>query len=281
LNRDLAEVRDYWEAASCGEALYYRGEGRSAYDRQASERYRLEPYISSFAQFERYGGRRVLEIGVGLGADHERFAAAGADLFGLDLTQRAVEHTRNRLAQRGLSSSLWVASAEQLPFPDAAFDLVYSWGVLHVTPNTQMAVDQVFRVLRPDGEAKVMIYHKHSVVGYMLWLRYALGRGRPWLSLSSIYEQYLESPGTKAYTLKEARALFSRFDIVSMRTQLTHADLLTSPVGQRHRGLALRIARRVWPRRFISRMFPRHGLFLMVQARKPQQPTTPQASRSQ
>jgi SAM-dependent methyltransferase len=175
-----------------------------------------------------------------------------------------------------------VASAEALQFPDNAFDLVYSWGVLqHVTPNTQQAVDEVFRVLKPGGEAKVMIYHKHSFVGYMLWLRYALARGRPWVSLSSIYDQYLESPGTKAYTLDDARVLFSRFEIVNMQTQLTHADLLASPVGQRHRGPVLTTARRIWPRNLISRMFPRHGLFLMVRARKPLHPIPQHASRSQ
>ncbi len=267
--RSIEEVKDYWEAASCGEDLYYLGSGRDAYESQTTERYRLEPYIPTFAEFDRYRGLRVLEIGVGMGADHERFAAAGAELTGVDLTQRAIEHARSRLALRGLSSSLSVCSAERLDFADNSFDLVYSWGVLHVTPNTQRAVDEVFRVLKPGGEAKVMIYHKHSFVGYMLWLRYALGRGRPATSLAAIYDEYLESPGTKAYTLKEARALFHKFDVSSVDIQLTHADLLTSPVGQRHRGLVLSMARRIWPRRLIARVFSQHGLFLLIRASKP------------
>ena len=88
-------------------------------------------------------------MGVGLGADHQRFAAAGARLTGVDLTERAIEHTRQRLAASGLSSQLQTADAENLPFANNSFDIVYSWGVLHHSPNTPKAVDEVWRVLRP------------------------------------------------------------------------------------------------------------------------------------
>lgn len=269
----LARVADYWEAAACGEELYLRGRMLADYDLQAAERYRLEPSIPPFAQFERYRGRRVLEIGVGLGADHERFALAGASLCGIDLTERAVAHARRRLELRGLRSELQCASAQELPYPDDQFDLVYSWGVLHHTVDTSGAVREVLRVLRPGGEAKVMIYHKRSFVGYMLWLRHALGRARPFTSLDEIYGRYLESPGTKAYTVEEARDLFAGFIIDDVRTELTHADLLTSSVGQRHRGRALSVARRIWPRWLIRAAFPSHGLFLTVRARKPGRPS--------
>ncbi len=76
-------------------------------------------------------GLKVLEVGVGLGADHQQFADAGAELYGIDLTEKAVEHTRKRLAYLGLESNLSVGDAEDLDFPDESFDLVYSWGVLH------------------------------------------------------------------------------------------------------------------------------------------------------
>jgi ubiquinone/menaquinone biosynthesis C-methylase UbiE len=265
----LGAVKDYWEVASCGEDLYLHGTDLADYERQARERYRLEPCITPFAQFERYRDRRVLEIGVGAGADHEQFALAGADLTGVDLTGRAIAHTRRRLTLRGLSSELRQCSAEQLDFGDDSFDLVYSWGVLHVTPDTPRAIGEVLRVLKPGGEAKIMLYHKYSFVGYMLWLRYGLGKGHPRTSLTEIYAQYLESPGTKAYSTGEVQALFAKFEVDKIQTTLTHADLLTSSVGQRHRGRTLDIARLVWPRRLIKRFFSGHGLFLMVWARKP------------
>lgn len=265
----LAEVKEFWEQASCGESLYLGGHDRRHYEHQARERYRLEPEILSFAEFERYRAKDVLEIGVGLGADHQRFAEAGANLCGIDLTEHGIEHVQRRLELFGLSSQLKTGNAEHLEFTDNSFDLVYSWGVLHVTPDTPRAIREVLRVLRPGGEARIMIYHKHSCVGYMLWLRYALARGRPWLSLAHIYARYLESPGTKAYTVDEARYLFDGFEIEDVFTELTHADLLTSDVGQRHRGRVLTIARRLWPRRLIQSRFSNHGLFLMVRARKP------------
>jgi hypothetical protein len=116
--------------------------------------------------------------------------------------------------------------------------------------------------------AKVMVYHKWSMVGLMLWLRYALLVLKPWRSLSSIFAEHLESPGTKAYTVAEARRLFQAFEEVEIRTVLTHGDLLISSAGQRHQGAALSLARRIWPRFLIRRMFPRSGLFMLIEARK-------------
>ena len=181
------EVRDFWNEASCGERLLLDASDRSGYQAQLSKRYSLEPFIEDFARFDASRDLDVLEIGVGLGADHQRFAQAGARLTGIDLTDRAVEHTGRRFELFGLKSDLRVADAESLPFADASFDWVYSWGVLHHSPDTAHAIDEVWRVLRPGGVARIMIYHKHSLVGYMLWLRYALLAGKPWRNLGDIY----------------------------------------------------------------------------------------------
>ena len=186
MNSEKEQVHDFWNDASCGEELYLHGSDRQAYQAQAARRYELEPYIPAFARFEQAQGQRVLEIGVGLGADHQRFAEAGAELFGVDLTERAIEHTRRRLAAFGLSSSLGVADAEHLDFPEGSFDRVYSWGVLHHSPDTETAIAEVWRVLRPGGSASIMVYHKRSLVGLMLWTRYALLRLRPWMGLREI-----------------------------------------------------------------------------------------------
>jgi len=265
VNNDKQAVHDFWDAASCGEAMYLQVRDYAA---QARKRYELEPYIEPFADFDAASGREVLEIGVGLGADHQRYAEAGARLTGVDLTERAVEHTRQRLAASNLRSQLRVADAENLPFGDASFDIVYSWGVLHHSPNTPKAIDEVWRVLRAGGSARIMIYHKYSIVGYMLWVRYGLLAGRPGRTLAEIYAQHLESPGTKAYTVEEARRLCSRFSSVEIETVLTHGDLLASDVGQRHRGPLLTIARALWPRRLIRTLMPRHGLFMLIRATK-------------
>jgi 2-polyprenyl-3-methyl-5-hydroxy-6-metoxy-1,4-benzoquinol methylase len=104
-------VKEFWDEAACGEALYLQGLNRCDYETHAEHRYRLEPYIPAFARFDESRGLRVLEIGVGLGADHQRFAAAGAVLAGIDITDRAVEHTRRRLSLFGLTSELSTGDA--------------------------------------------------------------------------------------------------------------------------------------------------------------------------
>src|SRR3990172_12923966 len=167
-------VRQYWEEASCGEKLYLKDLSMKDYLHQAEIRYRLEPFILDFAEFDKYRGKKVLEIGVGLGTDHQRFAEAGADLYGIDLTKRSIGHVRYRFQVMGLSSNLSVGDAENLDFSDDMFDLVYSWGVIHHSPDTAKAAKEIMRVLKAGGEFKVMVYHKYSLIGYMLWLRYAL-----------------------------------------------------------------------------------------------------------
>jgi ubiquinone/menaquinone biosynthesis C-methylase UbiE len=168
----------------------------------------------------------------------------------------------------GLTSRLLVGDAENLPFPGDSFDLVYSWGVLHHTPNTPAAIRSVLRVLRPGGTARVMIYHKYSLVGYMLWMRYAALRGRPFTPISRIYDRHLESPGTKAYTVEEARQMFAGFSSVQAWSALSFGDLLQGAVGQRHGGLLLTTAKKLWPRSLIARLFQHHGLLLLVEAVK-------------
>jgi hypothetical protein len=103
----------------------------------------------------------------------------------------------------------------------------------------------------------------------MLWFRYALLTGRPFTTLDSIYAKYLESPGTKAYSVSEAIELFAAADRVRAWTVLTHGDLLTSKAGQRHGGWVLSVARIIWPQRLIKALFPRNGLFLLIEGFKP------------
>lgn len=266
-NKEL--VRDFWDEASCGENLYLKGEDDIAkYRNQMKIRYELEPYIIDFADFKNQTGKKVLEIGVGLGADHQMFAENGAVLHGCDLTPRAIEATKKRLELFDLTSNLRVADAENLPYENDNFDTVYSWGVIHHSPNTPKAVDEIYRILKPNGSAKVMIYYKKSMVGYMLWIRYALLTLKPFRSLDYIYSHYLESPGTKAYTVKEAQELFKQFKSVEIETLLTHGDLLSSQAGQRHEGMLLNIARKLYPRWLIKTLFPRNGLFMLIDVKK-------------
>jgi SAM-dependent methyltransferase len=263
-----AEVRGFWDAASCGEVYAEGATADQQFRRHAEARYRLEPYIPRFARFAEGEGQDVLEIGVGMGADHLEWARSEPRrLAGIDLTPRAVAWTARRLAAYGYASDLKEGDAESLAFPDGSFDIVYSWGVLHHSPDTPRAFREAHRVLRPGGVLRAMIYHRPSIVGLMLWARYGLGAGHPARSLIDIYSRHLESPGTKGYTVTEARGLLAPFGSYDVCSAIGFGDLLLGEVGQQHSGMGLAIARRIWPRPLIRR-FPALGLLLLIEARK-------------
>lgn len=261
-------VQEHWEREACGEVYAVGGLLSERLSAQAAARYHLEPYLRPFARFDGEG-RDVLEIGVGMGADHLEWArSAPRRLVGIDFTGRAVRWTADRLTSGGHPVRILQADAERLPFPDESFDLVYSWGVLHHTARPEQAFSEVHRVLRHGGCTRVMVYHRPSIVGILLWVRYGLLTGRPATAFSQLYAEHLESPGTKGYTVEEGRDLLRRFSAVQVRSRLGFADLLEGEAGQQHDGTALRALRKVWPRRLIERLLPRCGLLLLMEATK-------------
>jgi len=226
----LQLVADYWEARVCGtQVAAAKAFSKAYFDEIEEHRYRLEPHIFSFAQFTRYRGKRVLEVGIGAGTDFAQWVRAGARACGVDLAVRAVEHAQQRLELEGLTAEdVRVANAEALPYPDGVFDLVYSWGVLHHTPDTRRALREIVRVLRPGGTAKIMLYHRHSLTALYEWLKLALLRGRPWKSVRWCLAHCVESPGTQAFTRQEVRAMLSGLPVERLRlaSVLTAQDLL-------------------------------------------------------
>ena len=168
-----------------------------------------------------------------------------------------------------LVSSISPTDAENLPFKENEFDAIYSWGVIHHSADTQNCLDEIYRVLKPGGFAKIMVYHKYSLVGFMLWMRYGLLAFRPFRSLDYIYHNYLESPGTKAFSYSKIKKMLSKFKIVSIHTPLNHGDLLTSNVGQRHRGYFLSFAKKIWPRWFFKKFMKNNGLEMMINVKRP------------
>lgn len=163
-NSNLKErVRAFWQANPCGVKFADAAPGtRKFYELVEAHRYTKEWHIPVAADFAGASGLKVLEIGCGLGTDGAQFADAGADYTGVDLTDAAVELARKRFELFGLAGKFQTADAENLDFADDSFDLVYSHGVLHHTPETAQAIREVHRVLRPGGRAVVMLYHRDS-----------------------------------------------------------------------------------------------------------------------
>ena len=257
-----SEVAGFWNAEPCG-SRYLSGELDFA--RHSAERYRLEPYIPGFAQFAESAALRVLEIGVGMGADYERWLRAGALAVGVDLSVSSLSRARQRCEQAGLQHDLRRADAENLPFADDSFDVVYSYGVMHHSPDTQRCLDEAWRVLKPGGTARIMLYHHASLTGIMLWLRYGIWRAQ---SIRRCVYERLESPGTKTFTRAEVIEMMGRFEDVGFKQVFSPGDLLLSQPSSRFRSPAYRIAWKLFPRKFMRRFAQGWGLFLLITGRK-------------
>lgn len=224
-----AEVKAHWNRESC-DTWQARAEKftREYFDQIEQWRYTTQPFIHSFAQFTRYHGKRVLEVGFGAGTDFIQWLRAGARLSGVDLTEEALANVSHAIQDYGLPEpeTLQVADAEDLPFPSNTFDLGYSWGVLHHTPNTEKALAELVRVVRRGGEIKVMLYNRHSLCAFKYWAKYALLMGRPWKDLRWVLWHHVESMGTKAYTKKEIERMLTPLGLtdVRMETFITTSD---------------------------------------------------------
>lgn len=246
------EVRTFWESEPCG-TYQAITKGIPAWTREWFEavenhRYHYEPFIHAVAQFPRHHGKTLLEIGVGAGTDHLQWARAGLEVHGVDLTQAAIDTTAKRFELYGFQTHLQRLDAETLPFPDASFDLVYSWGVIHHSENPAGIIAEARRVLKPGGSFIGMLYGRRSVVAWKLWIRHGLLKGRPWRSLRDVVWHHMESVGTKAYTEAEIRDLFGEFAKVETIPWLTPYDR--------------------WPR-WLSRFYPDDwGWFIGLRCRK-------------
>ena len=261
---DLKEgVRDFWNAEPCGSR--YLGEGED-FEAHARARYELEPYIPGFAQFASSRGLRVLEIGVGMGADYLQWLQAGAHATGVDLSAISLERTRRRCELAGFQPDLQVADAEHLPFPDDKFDVVYSYGVMHHSPDTTQCLREAWRVLKPGGMARIMLYHHPSLTGFMLWLRYGLLRGK---SLRETVYQQLESPGTNTFTKSDVLRMMARFESVRIEQVFSPGDLLLNRPSERFRSRPYKIAWKLYPRTLARKLGKRWGLFLLITGMKP------------
>lgn len=265
-------VREFWNADPCGTRYL---EGQEDFEAHARARYTLEPYIFDFAQFDRARGLRVLEIGVGMGADYLEWLKAGAQATGVDLSSASIARALRRCQLAGFPPDLRVADAEQLPFADNSFDLVYSYGVMHHSPNPAQCVQEARRVLKPGATAKIMLYHHPSITGAMLWLRYGILRGK---SLRQSVFDHLESPGTKTFTPAEALKLFTGFENVQMRLVFSPGDLLLHQPSPRFQSGAYRLIWKLFPRALVRKFGARWGLFLLITATKPHSPAHPASS---
>jgi SAM-dependent methyltransferase len=234
-------VRRFWDTQPCGVRHGQAEPGtREFYRRVEAHRYIQEFHIPHVAEFTQHRNERVLEIGGGLGTDGRQFARHGARYIDADLSRNSLTLAREGFRLEGLRGAFTEADAEDLPFLSGSFDVVYSHGVLHHTPDTQRAVHEVHRLLKPGGKAIVMLYARESA-GYLAahiigrarleLLRRRMGRAafnefvglpadhRGWLPTQTAVNNStdgLGNPLSRFYTAAELRTMFGRFSSVTL-----------------------------------------------------------------
>lgn len=257
------KVKQYWNAASCGTEFINKPKFSLDYfEAVEAYRYTMEPEIHGFAQFSRWKNKKILEVGIGAGTDFLQWVRVGAHAHGIDLTEEALANVQHRMDLYGLTpADMRVADAEHLPYDSNTFDLTYSWGVIHHSPNTEQCLAEIIRVTKPGGTIKIMIYNRYSLFALYQWLKHALGKGKPWRSLKYVLFHHQESIGTKAYTCNEVKKMITQHPVtlVSISAPVTNHDLLTY---------------KAWPFRWFAYAaaalggWRSRGWFLMIEVKK-------------
>jgi 2-polyprenyl-3-methyl-5-hydroxy-6-metoxy-1,4-benzoquinol methylase len=210
----LGKVREYWNSRPCNIRHSPKPVGtREYFDEVEARKYFVEHHIPGFAEFERWKGKKVLEIGCGIGTDTINFARHGAQVTAVDLTEKSLEVARQRAKVFGLEDRIRFvqANAEKLsdfvePEP---YDLVYSFGVIHHTPHPDLVMEEIRKFTGPGSTLQVMVYNRWS--WKVLWILFVYGAGRFW-KLDRLIADYSEAqtgcPVTYSYSRRGGRRFF-------------------------------------------------------------------------
>jgi 2-polyprenyl-3-methyl-5-hydroxy-6-metoxy-1,4-benzoquinol methylase len=212
----VEEVRRFWNRRPCNIRHSSKPVGSKEYfDEVEARKYLVEPHIPAFADFRRWSGKRVLEIGCGIGTDTINFARNGAEVTVAELSDESMKVARQRAEVFGLEDRIRFhnGNAERLTdfVPVEPNDLVYSFGVIHHSPHPELIVEQATHYLEPGGTLKVMVYNRRS--WKVLWMVLRYGKGNPRAARRLIAEHseaQFGSPVTYAYTKRELTAMLAR-----------------------------------------------------------------------
>ena len=200
----LSQIQRYWNERIHDLEMTEHPPGSAAFFHDL-DAYRFDKlrYLPEVVDFEGYRGKKLLEIGCGIGTDLVRFAQGGAEATGVDLSETALELARENAEQAGVTMRLELANGESLPFEDASFDVVYGHGVRQYTADPARMISESYRVLRPGGDAIFMVYNRIS------WLN-ALSK------LMRVGLEHEDAPVLRKLTIAEYRSLLSPFDEVTI-----------------------------------------------------------------
>jgi 2-polyprenyl-3-methyl-5-hydroxy-6-metoxy-1,4-benzoquinol methylase len=224
----LERVRDYWNARPCNIRHSTQPIGTKEYfDEVEARKYMVESHIPAFADFEQWRGKKVLEIGCGIGTDTINFARHGAQVTTVDLSAKSMELAQQRAAVFNLQDKIRFlpGNAEQLStfVPVEPYDLIYSFGVIHHTPHPDNVLEELRKYAHPGTVIKIMVYHRRSYK--VAWILAAEGKGQFW-KLSEIIAKNAEAqtgcPIAYTYTRKEGRELLERHGFKVAKVEVDH-----------------------------------------------------------
>jgi 2-polyprenyl-3-methyl-5-hydroxy-6-metoxy-1,4-benzoquinol methylase len=224
----INSVREYWNNRPCNIRHSTQPIGTKEYfDEVEARKYMVESHIPAFADFEQWRGKKVLEIGCGIGTDTINFARHGAQVTTVDLSAKSMELAEQRAAVFNLQDKIRFlpGNAEQLSafVPVEPYDLIYSFGVIHHTPHPDSVLEELRKYTRPGTVIKIMVYHRRSYK--VAWIFATEGRGQFW-KLSEIIARNAEAqtgcPIAYTYTRKEGRALLERHGFKVTKVEVDH-----------------------------------------------------------
>ncbi|MCS7082982.1 MAG: class I SAM-dependent methyltransferase [Bacteroidota bacterium] len=211
-------VRNFWNTRPCNIRHSIKPVGtREYFDEVEKRKYFVEPHIIKFAEFPRWNGKKVLEIGCGIGTDSINFARHGAQVTAVELSEKSLEIAQVRAKIYGLEDRIrfvW-ANAEELSqyLPPEPFDLIYSFGVIHHTPHPERVLEQLNFYCHSDTVIKIMLYNRYS--WKVLWILMVYGKGRLW-KLDQLIAQYSEAqtgcPVTYTFTRSQVLKLLKKYN---------------------------------------------------------------------
>lgn len=198
----LEKIKSYWDTHIHDLEIAKHPVGSLEFFRELSQ-YRFEKleYLPKLVDFHGFAGKKLLEIGCGLGIDLIQFAKGGAEVTGIDLSSTAIGLAQKYFSLENIHGNLQVMNGEALEFPEASFDVVYCHGVLQYTANPEQMIREAFRVLKPGGLFIGMVYNRKGwLYTFSKWFRVKL--------------EHEDAPVFRVYTEKEFRQMLSCFTSV-------------------------------------------------------------------
>ncbi len=195
----LEAIREYWNIHIHDLEVATQPIGSKGFFEELDE-YRFDKlrYLPNVVDFSGYAGKSLLEVGCGVGIDMIRFARGGARVTGIDLAEVSIDLARQNFEQNGLSADLRVMNGENMEFADNSFDVVYAHGVLQYTAHADKMARELHRVLRPGGQAIMMVYNRKS------WLN-AMSK------LMNVGLEHQDAPVLNKYSIAEFKSMLSPF----------------------------------------------------------------------